>query len=124
LLQLDLRNSFRFSERVFLALAKSLPEIKVLQRVELGWCASLVSAMPLLLAGLGKNTSLFRFHVADCALSSVQPTTEVTVRYAGGWMQEMERLGYRNRFLPLIRTPGQMVEWHVLVTETNKNNKN
>jgi hypothetical protein len=24
---------------------------------------------------------------------------------AGGWMQEMERLGYRNRFLPLIFAP-------------------
>ncbi len=26
-------------------------------------------------------------------------------RCAGGWMQEMERLGYRNRFRPLIRAP-------------------
>ena len=26
-------------------------------------------------------------------------------RCAGGWIQEMERLGYRNRCLALIRTP-------------------
>jgi hypothetical protein len=33
------------------------------------------------------------------------PTPEETARYECGWMQEMERLGYRNRFLPLIRAP-------------------
>jgi hypothetical protein len=43
--------------------------------------------------------------VAGGAPSSVPPTTEETARCAGGWMQEMERLGYRNRFLIFIRTP-------------------
>jgi hypothetical protein len=86
-----------------LDLPYSLPEIKVLQRVDLSWCPGLVSAMPLLLEGLHKNTSLFRFHVTGCAPSSVPPTTEETARCAGGWMQEMKWLGYRNRFLPLIR---------------------
>jgi hypothetical protein len=33
------------------------------------------------------------------------PTTEDTDECAGGWMQEMERLGYRNWFHPLIRAP-------------------
>jgi hypothetical protein len=61
--------------------------------------------MALLLAGLRENTSLFRFHVAGCAPYQVPPTTEETARYAGGWMQEMERLGYRNRFRNLIRAP-------------------
>jgi hypothetical protein len=61
--------------------------------------------MPLLLAGLSKNTSLFHFRVAYCAPDSVPPTIEETARCAGGWMQEMERLRYRNRFLPLIRAP-------------------
>jgi hypothetical protein len=61
--------------------------------------------MPLLLAGLRKNASLFRFHVANCALSSVPPTPEDTARCTSGWMQEIERLGYRNRFLPWIRAP-------------------
>jgi hypothetical protein len=97
LLQLDLRNSYGHSERVFLALAESLPEIRFLQRFDTVWCAGLVLAMPLLLAGLRKNTSLFRFHVAYC-----EP---YTARSAGGWMQEMECLGYRNRFLPLLRAP-------------------
>jgi hypothetical protein len=105
LLHLDLRHSRGIVERAFLAFAESLPNIKVLQQVDLGWCTGLASAMPLLLAGLRKNTSLFRFHVANCAPSSAQPTPEETAKCAGGWMQEMERLGYRNRFLPLIRAP-------------------
>jgi hypothetical protein len=107
LLQLDLRynHSPFFSERAFLALAESLPDIKVLQRVDFDWCLGLASAMPLLLAGLRKNTSLFRFHVPDCAAFSVPPTPEETARCAGGWMQEMERLGYRNRFLSLMLAP-------------------
>jgi hypothetical protein len=94
-----------FSERAFLALSESLPEIKVLQLVDLSWCTGLASTMPLLLAGLCKNTSMFRFHAPNCAPSSVPPTPDETARCAGGWMQEMERLGYRNRFLSLIRAP-------------------
>jgi Ran GTPase-activating protein (RanGAP) involved in mRNA processing and transport len=104
LLHLDLRCHI-VSERVFLALAESLPEIKVLQQLEFSWSTGLASAMPFLLTGLGKNTSLFRFHVAGCAPSSFPPTPEQTARCAGGWIQEMERLGHRNRFLSLIRVP-------------------
>jgi hypothetical protein len=52
-----------------------------------------------------KLVSFPRFHVAGCAPSSVPPTPEETARCAGGWLQEMERLGYRNRFRPLIRAP-------------------
>jgi Ran GTPase-activating protein (RanGAP) involved in mRNA processing and transport len=107
LLHLDLQYQYNlgFNERAYLALAKSLPEIKVLQRVDLYWCTALASAMPLLLEGLRENTSLFRFHVANCAPASVPPTSEETARYAGGWRQEMECIGYRNRFRPLIRAP-------------------
>jgi Ran GTPase-activating protein (RanGAP) involved in mRNA processing and transport len=104
LLQLDLRHN-GFSERAYFALAESLPEIKVLQQVDFNWCTGLVSAMPLLLAGLRENTSLFRFHVAGCAPSSVPPIPENMDKCAGGWIQEMERLGYRNRFHTLIRAP-------------------
>jgi hypothetical protein len=64
---------------------------------------SLAAAVPKLLAGLRKNTSLFCFKVAGCAPSSIPPTPQETARCAGGWMQEVERLGFRNRFLPLIR---------------------
>jgi Ran GTPase-activating protein (RanGAP) involved in mRNA processing and transport len=103
LLQLDLRNGF--GERAFLALAESLPEIKVLQRLEFNWCAGLGAAMPLLLEGLRKNTSLLRFHVAKCAPYLVPPTIYETAKCAGGWMQELKRFGYRNRFRPLIRAP-------------------
>jgi hypothetical protein len=91
-----------FSERAVLALAESLPEIKVLQRVDLTWNGGLVPALPLLLVGLRKNTSLFRFSIPNCAPSSVPPTTEETDKCAGGWIQEIERLGYRNRFLTFI----------------------
>jgi hypothetical protein len=106
LLHLDLLHDYGVSERTFLVLAENLPEIQVLQRVDLRWCTDLGSNMPLLLAGLRKNTSLFRFHVATRSSFSVPPVTiEGKSRYAGGWMQEMERLGYRNRFLPLLRAP-------------------
>jgi hypothetical protein len=83
----------------------SLLHLKVLHRLDLSWCTGLGAAMALLLAGLRKNTSLFRFHVAGCAPYQVPPTTEETARCAGGWMRILERLGYRNRFLPLIRAP-------------------
>jgi Ran GTPase-activating protein (RanGAP) involved in mRNA processing and transport len=105
LIHLDLRFEHGSSERVFLALAESLPEIKALQRVDLSWCPGLAAAMPLLLVGLRKNTSLFCIHVANCAPSLVPPTIQETAKCAGDWMQEMERVGYRNRFLPLIRAP-------------------
>jgi Ran GTPase-activating protein (RanGAP) involved in mRNA processing and transport len=108
LLHLDLRNTCGFSDRAYLALADSLPEIKVLQGVDLCWSRALASAMPLLLEGLRKNTSLFRFYVAGCAPSSFPPTTEETARCAGGWMQEMERLGYLNRFRLLLRAPEEV----------------
>jgi hypothetical protein len=106
LLTLDLRFSYHDGrQRAFLALAESLPEIKVLQQLDFDWCKSLASAMPLLMAGLRKNTSLFRIRVANCAPDAVPPETYELARYAGDWMQEMERLGYRNCFLPLIRAP-------------------
>jgi hypothetical protein len=106
LLHLDLcqlRHSPGFGEPVYLALAENLPEIKVLQGLDFRWCAGLASAVPLLLAGLRKNTSMFHIHFENCAPSFFPPTTEETARCAGGWMQEMERLGHRNRILPLIR---------------------
>jgi hypothetical protein len=105
LLHLDLRLGDGISERVFWALAESLPEIKVLQEVHFDWHPGLASAMPLLLEGLRRNTSLFRFHVAGCALSYISSSSVDTARCTGGWMQEIERVGYRNRFLSLIRAP-------------------
>jgi Ran GTPase-activating protein (RanGAP) involved in mRNA processing and transport len=74
LLHLDLRENHGGSERAFLALAESLPDIKALQQVDLNWCTDLASAMPLLLTGLRKNTSLFRIHVANFATSYAPPT--------------------------------------------------
>jgi Ran GTPase-activating protein (RanGAP) involved in mRNA processing and transport len=106
LLQLDLRyNSTTVSERTFLAFADSLPEIEVLQRIDFDWGTGLRSAMPRLLVGLHKNTSLLRLHVANCAPTLAPPRPHDTAKCAGGWMQEKERLGHRNRFLLLIRSP-------------------
>jgi hypothetical protein len=93
LLHLDLRDNHGLSERAFLALAESLPEIKVLQRLEFNWSPGIASAMPLLLEGFRKNTSLLRTYVEGVA------------NITSGWMQEMEGLGYRNRFRLLIRAP-------------------
>jgi hypothetical protein len=69
LLYLNLRNNHGFSDRALLTLADSLPKIKVMQRVDLTWYKGRALAMPLLLVGLFKNTSLFRFHVTGCAPS-------------------------------------------------------
>jgi hypothetical protein len=59
----------------------------------------------LILGGNAQEYKLVSYHVANCAPSSVPPTTGDTAKCAGGWMREMERLGYRNRFRPLIRAP-------------------
>jgi hypothetical protein len=82
LLHLNLCYNHGFSERDFLAYSESLPEINVLQRVELSWCPGLASVM--------QNTSFFRFHVAVCAPSCVPTTPEVTARCAGSsvWVTE------------------------------------
>jgi hypothetical protein len=48
---------------------------------------------------------LFRIHVENCAPFSFPPLLEDMAKCAGGWMQEMERLGYRNRFRTLIHAP-------------------
>jgi hypothetical protein len=61
LLHLDLRRNHGLSERAFLALAGSLPKIKVLQRLDANWCPGLASAMPLLLLGLRNNTNQFSY---------------------------------------------------------------
>jgi hypothetical protein len=58
-------------------LADSLPEIKALRRVEVNWDqrGNIGLAMPLLLEGLRKNTSLFRVHVDGCAPMWFPPAT-------------------------------------------------
>jgi Ran GTPase-activating protein (RanGAP) involved in mRNA processing and transport len=105
LLRLNLRGNFGFSKRPFLALAESLPEIEGLQRIDLNWSEGLGSAMPSLLAGLRKNTSLFCFHIEKTAPYFAPLLCGEAFRFAGGWMQEMECVGYRNRCLTLMRVP-------------------
>jgi hypothetical protein len=103
LLQLALSRSPGLIERAFLVLAESLPEIRLLERVHFSKCVGLTSAMPLLLAALRKNTSLFRVNVTGCAPYFVPHTPEETARFDGGWMEEMGRLEHRIRFLTFIR---------------------
>jgi Ran GTPase-activating protein (RanGAP) involved in mRNA processing and transport len=105
MLELDLLWNDDLTERGFLALANSLPDIKVLQRIDFSWCAGLASAMPLVLEGVRDNTSLWRFNLSNWAPDEFPPTAEDTSKCAGGWMQEMQYFGYRNRFLPLVRAP-------------------
>jgi hypothetical protein len=57
-----------------------------------------------------KFISYIRF--AGCAPHLVPPIPEEKANCAGGWMQEMEHLGYRNRFLPLIRAPKERLPPH------------
>jgi hypothetical protein len=71
----------------------------------LDWSASFASTLPLLLGGFRENISLVHVTVHGCVPLVFPPTHAVTTRCAGGWVQEMKCLGYRNRFLSLIRLP-------------------
>jgi Ran GTPase-activating protein (RanGAP) involved in mRNA processing and transport len=74
-----------YGERGFLALAESLPNIKGLQRIDFTANATFESALPLLLEGFRKNTSLVEVNIDECE--------------KGQWSQEMKYsyLGQRNR---------------------------
>jgi Ran GTPase-activating protein (RanGAP) involved in mRNA processing and transport len=105
MLELDLLWNDDFTERGYLALANSLPNIKAVQRIDLSWCTGLASAMPSVLEGLQKNTSLWRLHISNWAPDEFPPTAEESSKCTGGWIQEMQYVGYRNSFLPLVRAP-------------------
>jgi hypothetical protein len=123
LLHIDLSYSHHGSERAFFALAESLPKIKVLQELDLTWCPNLVQAMPSLLEGLRKNTSLFRIQVAGCAPNSVSDESLERAEFTGDWIQELERVGYRNRLTALIRAPKERLPplsvWPLVLARVN-----
>jgi Ran GTPase-activating protein (RanGAP) involved in mRNA processing and transport len=77
-----------FGARGFMALAESLPNIKRLQEIGLTSNASFQSTMPLLMEGFRKNTSLV--------------VVEVHHSY-GERSRELQFLGKRNRFTPLLK---------------------
>jgi hypothetical protein len=85
----------RFGERGFMALAKSLPNIKGLQQINFTALAGTLSTTsPLLFEGFRKNTSL----------------VEVTIGEGGApviFIQEINSLGHRNRFTPLLKASDQ-----------------
>jgi Ran GTPase-activating protein (RanGAP) involved in mRNA processing and transport len=102
--------SGHFSERGFLALANSLPEIRQLKRIHFQFCPGLISAMPSLLEGLRANTSVIQFDIARSFLTSMDdphfPLTDLdTSKYSGDWMIQMQFFGFRNRFISMIRPP-------------------
>jgi Ran GTPase-activating protein (RanGAP) involved in mRNA processing and transport len=105
MVELDLLWNDDLTERSFLALANSLPDIKTLQRLDLSWCTGLASTMPSVLEALHKNTSLCRLNTSNWAPDEFPPTAEETSRCTGGWIEEMKYVGYRNSFLPLLRAP-------------------
>jgi Ran GTPase-activating protein (RanGAP) involved in mRNA processing and transport len=79
-----------FGERGFMALAESLPIIKGLQQINIAVHGDSSTTLPLLLEGFRKNTSL----------------VEVTIngfRVPGDFLREINFLGHRNRFSPLLK---------------------
>jgi Ran GTPase-activating protein (RanGAP) involved in mRNA processing and transport len=85
-----------FGERGFMALAESLPTIKVLQQIKILANASFQSTLPLLLEGFRKNTSLVEVNY-DIDIDGCENME---------WSQELTFLGQRNRFTPLLKTSG------------------
>jgi Ran GTPase-activating protein (RanGAP) involved in mRNA processing and transport len=104
LLLLDLRRD-NFSPRAYLALAGSLPRIKALHEIGLYYSNNLASVMPSILEGLRENTSLVQVTFDGCTPLHFPPSRTDTTRCAGRRMQEMQYLGHRNRFMPLLREP-------------------
>jgi Ran GTPase-activating protein (RanGAP) involved in mRNA processing and transport len=81
-----------FGERGFMALAESLPNIKGLQEITIKANANFQSTLPLLMEGFRKNTSLVEVDIdEDCWC------------VPDDCLQEMNFLGYRNRFTPLLK---------------------
>jgi hypothetical protein len=77
-----------FSERGFMALAESLPNIKRLQQITIQANAGFESTLPLLLEGFRKNTSLVKVDIERCEHQE--------------FYKEIEFLGHRNRFNALL----------------------
>lgn len=92
-----------FSDSRYLSLAASLPKIKTLQRLGVSWRGGIASAMPSLIKGLRKNTSLVQVDIVGCSPLIFPLSATNMNQFVGDWMQEIQSLGYRNRFRPLVR---------------------
>jgi Ran GTPase-activating protein (RanGAP) involved in mRNA processing and transport len=88
---LSLVGNDEFGERGFMALAESLPRIKVLQEINFDVNVTFQSMMPFLLEGFRKNNSLVKVGI------------KIAGRAHGEWSQELKCLGQRNRFTPLLK---------------------
>jgi Ran GTPase-activating protein (RanGAP) involved in mRNA processing and transport len=95
---LDLKYN-HFGERGYMALAKSLPNIKGLEQINITQNTSFQSnTLPLLLEGFRNNTSL----------------VEVTFGLSGApadFLHEMKFLGQRNRITPLLNASSPLGIW-------------
>jgi hypothetical protein len=73
-----------------MALAGSLPNIKVLQKITITADADFQSTLPSLLEGFRKNTSLVKVNILGRGVP-------------GEFLQEIKFLGQQNRFMPLMK---------------------
>jgi Ran GTPase-activating protein (RanGAP) involved in mRNA processing and transport len=90
---LDLQGN-DFSERGYMALAESLPNIKGLQQITITANACFQSTQLFLLEGFRKNTSLVEVNLVDVI---------IPIDIDGRGSQELMFLGQRNRFTPLLK---------------------
>jgi Ran GTPase-activating protein (RanGAP) involved in mRNA processing and transport len=104
LLFLDLRRAV-FSRQAYGTLSESLPRIKVLQQICLYCAAELYYDTGSIYNGLLGNTSILQVTLDGGAPATFPPSNTDAVRCGGGWMQGMQFLGDRNRFLSLMRAP-------------------
>jgi hypothetical protein len=89
-----------FSERSFLAFANSLPAIKALEHIEIRRSLGLAAAIPSMLEGLRKNTSLVDVEILGGTLYQFPPT----IRDTNTSLVEVEILGGTLfQFPPTIR---------------------
>jgi Ran GTPase-activating protein (RanGAP) involved in mRNA processing and transport len=102
LLFLDLRRA-AFSRQAYSTLSGSLPRINALQQICMDCCSQLVSEMGSMYNGLDGNTSIVQVTLEDGAPDTFPPSPEDEGRCSGGWMQSMQYLADRNRFLSLLR---------------------
>jgi hypothetical protein len=108
---LSLAGNDAFGERGFMALAESLPSIKVLQKINFDVNESFQSTIPLLLEGFRKNTSLVEVNIEIDGCENME------------WSQELKFLGRRNRFTPLLKAsdppdaPPQLGIWSLALAK-------
>jgi hypothetical protein len=102
LLFLDLRCAV-FSRQAYSTLSGSLPRIKALQQICMYYSGELRSEMAEMYIGLRGNTSILQVTLEGGAPDTFPPSPEDEGRCGGRWMQGMQYIRDRNRFISLMR---------------------